>query len=196
MRAPGFWPILSMGATFGYGNYFFVAWLHTYLLRARDYSEGDLLLTALPFACGACANLASGVMSDRLLKRFGLKAARRWLGQAGLGSGALFVLLATLTDSKSLTLLLLSLSFAGISCCQSIGFPTCIDVARKWPGSMSGAYNMAVSLGAFVSGVAFGYIVAVSGNYDLPLILMALVLGSGALLWLKIDPTRQLLAQG
>jgi len=194
-RAGGFWSILLMAATFGYGNYFFVAWLHTYLVRARGFSEGDLLLTALPFAFGACANVASGVTSDRLLTRYGLKAARRWIGQAGLASGALFALLATLTGSKPGTLLLLSLSFAGISFYQSIGFPTCIDVARKWPGSMSGAYNMAVNLGAFLSGIAFGYVAQVSGSYDLPLILMALVLGSGALLWFKIDPTRQLIAE-
>ena len=195
LRTGHFWAILLMASTFGYGNYFFVAWLHTYLVRARHFSEEDLLLSALPFAFGACANVASGVTSDLLLRRYGLKAARRWVGQAGLASGGLFALLATFTYSKSGTLLLLCLSFAGICFYQSIGFPTCIDVARKWPGSMSGALNMAAQVGAFVSGVAFGYVAQVSGSYDRPLILMTLVLCFGALLWFKIDPTRELIPE-
>jgi ACS family glucarate transporter-like MFS transporter len=195
LRTGNFWAILLMAATFGYGNYFFVAWLHTYLVRARGFSESDLLLTALPFAFGACANVTSGVTSDLLLKRYGLKAARRWVGQAGLAGGGLFALLSTLTYSKSGTLLLLCASFAGICFYQSIGFPTCLDVARKWPGSMSGAYNMAVQVGAFLSAVAFGYIAEASGSYDRPLILMASVLACGALLWLRIDPTQQLIPE-
>ena len=60
---------------------------------------------------------------------------------------------------------------------------------------MSGAHNMFVNLGSLVSAVAFGYIAEVSGSYDRPLFLMALVLGSGALLWFNIDPTRQLIPE-
>jgi hypothetical protein len=82
-----------------------------------------------------------------------LKAARRWAGITGFGSGSLFALLATFTHSKSATLLLLCLSFAGICFNQSMTFPICIDVAGKSPGSMA-----------------------------------------GALMWLKIDPTRQLVS--
>jgi MFS transporter, ACS family, glucarate transporter len=195
MRTGNFWAILLMALTFGYGNYFFVAWLHTYLVRARDFSEGDLLLSALPFVFGACANVASGITSDTLLKRRGLKAARRWVGIAGLGSGALFALLATLTYSKLATLLLLCLSFAGICFNQSMTFPISIDVARKSPGAMGGAMNTAAQVGSFLSGVVFGYIVQVSGSYDRPLIVMSVVLAFGAVLWLSIDPTRQLISE-
>jgi ACS family glucarate transporter-like MFS transporter len=166
--------------------------LHTYLVRAHNFSERDLLLSTLPFIFGGCANVASGVTSDVLLRRFGLTAARRWVGIVGLSSGALFALLATLSPSKVATLLLLCLSFAGISFNQSMTFPICIDVARKSPGSMGGAMNMAAQVGSFLSGVVFGYVAKISGSYDRPLILMALVLTFGALLWLKIDPTKEL----
>jgi MFS transporter, ACS family, glucarate transporter len=195
IRTGNFWAILLMVLSFGYGNYFFVAWLHTYLVKARDFSEGDLLLSALPFVFGACANVASGIASDALLKRRGLKAARRWVGITGLGSASLFALLATLTHSKLATLLLLSLSFAGICINQPMTFAICIDVARPSPGSMAGAVNTAAYVGGFLSGVIFGYIVNVSGSYDRPLILMAVVLGFGALTWFKIDPTRQLISE-
>jgi MFS transporter, ACS family, glucarate transporter len=192
VRRRNFWAILLMALSFGYGSYFFIAWLHTYLVRARNFSERDLLLSTLPFIFGGCANVASGVTSDVLLRRFGLTAARRWVGIVGLSSGALFALLATLSSSKVSTLLLLCLSFAGISFNQSMTFPICIDVARKSPGSMGGAMNMAAQAGSFLSGVVFGYVAKISGSYDRPLILMASVLTFGALLWLKIDPTKEL----
>lgn len=192
VRTRNFWAILLMALTFGYGGYFFIAWLHTYLIRARNFSERDLLLSALPFLFGACANVGSGITSDYLLKHFGLKAARRWVGMIGLSSGALFALLAVFSESKVGTLLLLCFSFAGICFNQSMTFPICLDVARKFPGSMAGAMNTAAQVGSFLSGVVFGYIVKISGSYDAPLILMALVLGLGAYTWRKIDPTEEL----
>jgi len=196
VRSGNFWAILLMALTFGYGNYFFIAWLHTYLVRARNFSEKDLLLSTLPFIFGACANVGSGITSDFLLKRLGLKAARCRVGIIGLASGGLFALLAALTPSKVGTLLLLCLSFAGIAFNQSMTFPICIDVARKFPGSMGGAMNTAAHVGAFLSGVMFGYVAKISGSYDRPLILMASVLGFGAPMWLKIDPTQELIPEG
>jgi MFS family permease len=192
VRRGNFWAILLMGFTFGYGSYFFLAWLHTYLVRARNFNERDLLLSTLPFIFGACANVGSGATSDFILKRHGLKTARRWVGTIGLASGGLFALLAALTPSKVGTLLLLCLSFAGICFNQSMTLLICIDVARKCPGSMAGAMNTAAQVGSFLSGVAFGYVAKISGSYEPPLILMAVVLGFGALMWLKIDPTEEL----
>lgn len=195
VRSPNFWAILIMGLCFGYGFYFFVAWLHTYLVRARQFSERELLLSVLPFLFGACANIGSGVASDFLLKRYGLKAARCWVGRTGLACASLFVLLAAGTPSKLGTILLLSMSYAGIGCNQSITFPVCIDVAKNFPGSMCGALNTAFAVGSFLSGVVFGYVAKISGSYDLPLVLMAIVLAIGALMWLKIDPMRKLFSE-
>jgi sugar phosphate permease len=194
-RNANFWAILFMALTFGYGSYFYVAWLHTYLVRARNFSERDLLLSTLPFIFGGFANVASGITSDFLFKRFGLTAARRWVGVGGLASGGFFALLAAFTPSKTGTLLLLCLSFAGISFNQSITFPICIDVGRKFPGSMCGVMNMAAQMGGFLSGVAFGYIARISGSYDRPLILMAAVLGFGAVTWLMINPLQELIPE-
>jgi hypothetical protein len=74
-------------------------------------------------------------------------------------------------------------------------FPTCIEVARKYPGSMDGAQNTTSQLGSFLSGVLFGYVARISGSYDRPLMVMVLVLIFGALMWLKIDPTRELVPE-
>src|SRR5207253_4725514 len=96
-RSGNFWAILLMGLSFGYGNYFFLAWLPTYLVRARNFSERDLLLSTLPFIFVACASVVSGVTSDFLLRRFGLKAARCRIGRIGLACGGLSAVLAAVT---------------------------------------------------------------------------------------------------
>ena len=133
--------------------------------------------------------------SDYLLKRFGLKVARCRVGILGLGSAGLFALAAAFTPSKIGTLLLLSLCYAGICFTAPMQFTICLDVARKSPGSMCGAMNTATQVGSFLLGVVFGYIAKISGSYDLPLIVMAMVLGFGTLMWLKIDPTQELLPE-
>ena len=53
--------------------------------------------------------------------------------------------------------------------------------------------NTAGQIGLFTSSVAFGYLVKIYGSYNAPLIPMAALLFTGALLWFKIDPTRQLI---
>ena len=161
----------------------------------HEISERDLLFSALPFVFGACANVGSGVTSDFLLKRFGLRPARSWVGIVGLGSAGLCALLAAFTPSKIATLLLLSLCFGGIGFSGPMQFTICLDVARKSPGSTCGAMNTATQVGSFLSGVAFGYVAKISGSYDLPLILMAFVLGLGALMWLRINPVEELISE-
>ena len=85
---------------------------------------------------------------------------------------------------------------ASISPPRAMNFLTCIDVARKFPGSLPGAYNTVTQVGSFLSGVVFGYVTNIFGSYDLALILTAFVLGFGALIWLKIDPTQELVPEG
>lgn len=194
-RSGNFWAILLMGFCYGYGSYFFFAWFPTYLVRARNFGERELLLSAFLFAFGACANVASGVTSDFLLKRAGLTAARCRIGMVGFACAALFALLAALTPSKLGTLFLLCVSYAGICFTQPMIFPTCIEVARKFPGSMAGAQNTTNQAGSFLSGVLFGYLAKMSGSYDQPLFLLSLVLAFGALLWLKINPEQELVPE-
>jgi MFS family permease len=195
VRKGNFWAILLMGFCYGYGSYFFFTWFPTYLVRARNFSEKDLLLSAFIFLFGACANVGSGVTSDFLLKRAGLKAARCRIGVTGFACAALFALLAAVTPSKLGTLFLLCVSYAGICFAQPMVLPTCIEVATKFPGSMAGAQNTTNQAGSFLSGVLFGYIAKISGSYDRPLFLLAVVLGFGALIWLKIDPTQELVPE-
>jgi ACS family glucarate transporter-like MFS transporter len=191
-RNANFWAILLMGFCYGYGSYFFFTWFPTYLVRARNFSEKELLAGAFLFLFGACANVGSGFASDFLLKRAGLRTARCRIGMAGFAVAALGALLAAVTPSKLGTLFFLCVSYSGICFTQPMIFPTCIEVAKQFPGSMAGAQNTTNQVGSFLSGVLFGYVAKISGSYDRPLFVLALVLALGAVMWLKINPEQEL----
>ena len=67
----------------------------------RLHAKASLLLSALPYAVAACANLAGGAASDALVRRLGPKWGRRSLGIVGLGSACLFTIAAMLTRAPA-----------------------------------------------------------------------------------------------
>ncbi|HEY6508770.1 MAG TPA: MFS transporter, partial [Vicinamibacterales bacterium] len=83
---------------------FFQTWFHTFLVKGRGFSEGSLLLSALPYVIAACANLGGGAASDALVRRLGPTWGRRSIGMFGLGSACLFIIAAMFTSHQGLTI--------------------------------------------------------------------------------------------
>ena len=190
--------VLAMLATafcYVYVYTFFQTWFHTFLIKGRGFTEGSLLLSALPYAVAACANLAGGAASDALVKRLGPKWGRRSIGIAGLGSACLFTIAAMLTGHQLLTVVLLSLVYGAITFQQSGVFGVCLDIGGKHAGSMVGLMNTSAQIGGFLSSVAYGYIVERFGSYDAPFVPMAGLLFLGALLWFRVDASKEISAE-
>lgn len=181
-----------MALCYVYTYYFFQSWFHTFLVKARGYSENDLLLSSLPFFVAACANCAGGFVSNALVKKVGLKWGRCAIGVCGLGIAAICAVAVMVTPSQLGTMILLSLMYAGITFQQPIMFAVCLDIGGAYAGAMVGAMNTAAQIGSFLSSLAFGYLVARTGSYNVPFIPMAALLLIGAWLWIKVDPTEQL----
>jgi MFS family permease len=187
-----FWRIALIGASYVYAIAFFQLWLQTYLVRGRGYTEAALILSSLPYVVGAVANGSGGLLSDALVRRWGLKAGRRTVGVAGLSSAAIFMAATILTTSNLWALVFLSLAYAGILLQQPNLCAVCLDTGRRHAGVVFGFMNTASQIASFVSSIAFGYIVGYSGNYNLPFIPMVVTLAVGAVLWLKVDPAHQI----
>jgi len=187
--------VIAIAATafcYVYVYTFFQTWFHTFLIKGRGFTEGSLLLSALPYAVAACANLAGGATSDALVRRLGPKWGRRSIGLAGLGCACLFTVAAMFTTHQLLTIVLLSLVYGAITFQQAGVFGVCLDIGGRHAGSMVGLMNTSAQVGGFVSSVAYGYIVERFQSYDAPFIPMAVVLFVGALFWLKIDASKEL----
>ena len=175
--------------------YFFISWLHTFLVKGRGFSESDLLLSTAPPILGACGNVFGGFVSDALVRRLGLKWGRRGVGVFGLSCAALFTVATILTTNKFATLLFLGLVYAGITMQQTVAITVSIDIGKKYVGGIVGTLNTVASVGGFVFSVSFGYFVKWFGSYDLALIPVAWVLAVAALMWLRIDATEELIPE-
>jgi sugar phosphate permease len=196
LRSTNFWLILAMYHTYCWGSYFYLSWMHEFLQKGRGYSEDELFrLSWLPFIAGAIGNITGGTVSDILVKRIGLKSARRTVGGLGLMFSAGFMLAAALTPGKIPAIVLLSLGYFSMDCMLPVAWAVCLDVGRKYAGAVSGSMNMAGQLGSFLSQLAFGYAVKMFGDYNLPLIPFSAMLAISAFLFTRINPEQQLIPE-
>ncbi len=210
LRSRNLWAIMAMYFSYCWGSYFFLSWLHTYLAKGRGFTEQAQLLSTLPFILGGIANLAGGFASDAMVRRYGIKWGRRSVAMFGLLAAALFTVATLLSDNQYLALVFLALSYAGSDFMLPTAWSVCLDVGKKYAGTVTGIMNTAGQIGSFLSSVAFGYFVTYSDKllpaighpvrdglrdfrYDVPLVPMTVMLAVSALLWLLIDPSEQLI---
>jgi sugar phosphate permease len=184
--------ILGVAFCYVYVYTFFQTWLHTFLVRGRGFAEAGLVLSALPYAIAACANLAGGAASDALVKRLGRTWGRRSIGLFGLGSACVFTVAAMVTSHQVLSVVWLSLVYGAITFQQSGVFGLCLDIGRRHAGAVVGLMNTAASVGGLVATVAYGYIVDRFESYDAPFVPMAVLLFVGAVLWCRVDASETL----
>jgi len=190
MRSQSVLAILGLTFCYVYVFNFFQTWFHTFLVEGRAFSEAGLLLTAMPFAVGACANLAGGRVSDVLVLSFGLRRGRRMSGVVALMTAGLFTIAAMLTRQQVLTVVFLTVVYAAICFQQSALFGVCLDIGPECAGAVVGLMNTSSQIGGLVGSVAYGYIVARFDSYNAPFIPMAVVLFVGSLFWTKVDASQ------
>jgi MFS transporter, ACS family, glucarate transporter len=197
LRSRNFWVLLAMYHTYCWGSYFYLGWLPTYLQRGRGFTENEMKLWAtLPFLFGIVGNLSGGVASDYLSKKYGLKIGRRVIGSAGLALSGLFMLGTSQTENREIAVLFLALGYGSMDCMLPVSWAICMDIGKKYAGSVSGSMNMAGQVGSFASTALFGYLVKWLGNdYNKALVPLAVMLLISAALYVLIDPTEQLVVE-
>jgi MFS transporter, ACS family, glucarate transporter len=196
LRSSNLWWIMIMYHTYCWGSFFYLSWLHTFLVKGRGFDNAEVLRYSwLPFAFGGTANFCGGLASDYLVKRLGLVWGRRLIGMTGLGASAVFIAATMFTEDKLLSVLFLALGYAGSDFMLPVAWAVCLDVGRKNAGAVSGAMNTAGQLGSTLTSIAFGYMVTYYGTYNAPLVPMAAMTAISALLWLKIDPSIPLIPE-
>jgi MFS transporter, ACS family, glucarate transporter len=192
LRSSNFWALMGVAVCYVYTFFFFQSWLHTYLMKARGYSESDLLMSSLPFVAGAAGNFSGGLASKAMVRKLGLTWGRRSLGVLGLALSAACLVGAQFTQQWLGALILLSLAYGFIAFQQPTMFAACLDTGGEYAGAMVGAMNTAAQLGAFASSLMFGYLVGWTGSYDAPFLPMIVLLLLGAWLWMRVEPSQRL----
>jgi MFS family permease len=193
--SPSMWLLIAMWFANCCGAFFFLSWLQTYLVRGRGFTQRQLLWSTAPLIAGAVANALGGHLNTVMLRIAGWKWGRRTLGIGGLIIAASSLMFAASSATKSWALTWLSVGSFGLNINQPTAWAVCVDVAGEYAGAVSGTMNTAGQIGSFASATAFGYLATWYRSFDAPLFAIATVLVCGALVWLLIDPTREILQQ-
>ena len=191
-----FWIICAMYFFYAFGSWFFFSWFPTFMELGRGFAKSELTYAvAVPFIMSMIGNISGGYLTDRLSKKYGLKIGRKALGSASLAISAVCMFLAAFIPGKMAVFVFLSLCFGIFDLMLPSAWALCIDLGKQHAGTISGAMNTAGNLGGFFCGILFGFLVQSSGNYNLPLYVIAGMLIISACLFTLINPTKPIVEE-
>ena len=172
-----------------YGWYFYLTWLPTYLMRARDLDlKSAGWLAALPLLGIGLGSLFGGLLSDQLMRRFGARTGRRMLPLIGHPLAAAAIAGGVYAPDGISSALLFSLAAAlgaiGVAC----SWAAAVDVGGANAGVVGGAMNMLGNLGGTLCPIIIGYSLDYFGAWEPSLLLVAAMYIWAAVGWLAIDP--------
>jgi sugar phosphate permease len=190
------WAICAMYSTYGYGLYFYLTWLPTFLIRELGFSalEGGLL-AGLPFLLAGVANVLGGWLTDWLARTRGVRIARSGLGCAAFLATATLVLGSTVTEQPMAKAVLLALALGSVDLALSACWAAPLDIAAAHAGVVTGLMNTFGNLGGIVCPIVVGWAVDRLHSWTLPFHITAAVYVAGAIAWIAVDPRQQIAQQ-
>ncbi len=191
-----FWLLCGMYFFYAFGSWFFFSWFPTFMELGRGFDKTELTYAvAVPFVMSMIGNIAGGHLTDKLTRRYGIKIGRKALGSSSLAVSAICMFLAAFIPGKMAVFVFLSLCFGIFDLMLPSAWALCIDLGKKQAGTLSGAMNTAGNLGGFCCGILFGELVQQSGDYNMPLYVIAVMLLISALFFSFINPEKPIIKE-
>jgi ACS family glucarate transporter-like MFS transporter len=186
------WLLWTQYACLSYVWYFYVTWFPKYLDGAHGKTLGPValaVLAGLPLFGGGFGSLIAGFCAAPLARRIGgMGRARKALAATGfVAASGLFLGSMYMKDPVWMAVLI---GLAGLfnDFVLPCAWGSCMDVGGKFAGTFSGSMNMMGNLGGFVAPIATGYILDITGSWNLAFYISAGVYLVGAVCWLLVDP--------
>jgi len=181
LRSGNFWRLMVMYYCYACGVFFFISWLPRYLQQGRGIPEDQLAWnTASPFLLAALGCLAGGYISDWLVRAIGPDWGRKIVPAAGLMISGITMLVAVNTASDGQAVLFMTLGLAFMDVTAPVSWALATDLGRASSGAVTGAMNTAGLLGGTAASLGIGYLVQWTGDYHLPVTVIACQLLVGA----------------
>lgn len=186
------WLLFCSAASCGYLVYIYMSWFYIYLVEERKLSlmQGSLYTTG-PFIAIALITPIGGLISDRVTSRFGKTMGRRLVSMAGMVFSAVTLVIGVHATNINVAILGLSLGAGAIYLALAAHWATTIDISKEHAGTVFGVMNWGGNLGGMVSPILTPILVKRFG-WATSFEIAALIILSGALLWLMVKPELQL----
>ncbi len=181
-RSPTVWGLALTQGCNVYAQYLFLTWLPSYLQQSKGLTLAKTgVFAVIPYIVAVVLCIAIGRLSDRLLSGE-VGGGKRRIVIASAMVLASIILVAPLVDSLWLILALFSLSLAGIAAMTAMNFALLNDLL---PDPRNAGLAMAfLVVGGNVFGlmapIVTGYVVALTGSYDMAFVIAGLLLLAGA----------------
>jgi nitrate/nitrite transporter NarK len=186
------WAICAMYFAYGYGLYFYLTWLPTYLVTELGFSAlGSGFFASLPFLLAGIADVTGGWLTDHLARRHSLRVARCGVGFTAFASTAALLFASTLSPSPTAKAVLLALALGSADLSLSACWAAPLDIAVDHAGVITGFMNTFGNLGGLLCPLVVGWAVERQHSWTLPFHITAVVYAAGAIAWLAIDPERR-----
>jgi MFS family permease len=175
-------PVTIVMFSYGWTYWVFVSWLPLYFANQHGTDlKNSALLTSLLFFAGLIGNTAGGMASDLILKRTGRnRLARCSVVFTSLIGTALFLIPCLFICNLTVVVALLAASMFFLELTIAPMYAIPMDISKEYAGLGSAYIIMGVALSGIVSPVVFGWLIDMTGNWNVPLATGVLVLLAGA----------------
>lgn len=195
LKNSNMWLAMGQYIASNFTFYFALAWMYPFLKEKFDLGGVEAGFFAMvPLIAGAFGNWVSGLMVDAIYKKGKWKLSRRLPAIVGFALAALGMLLLALdSSSANMSIIYLSLAIFGADMTLSPSWAFCIDIGKEHAGVVSGTMNMAGNLGAFVTIIAFPYLLTWTGAHE-PFFFVCGALSAFAIIfWSLMKPQNSIL---
>jgi ACS family glucarate transporter-like MFS transporter len=173
--------------------YFTLTWMYPYLKERFALGGVEAGFYAMaPLAGGALGNWFSGILVDAIYRRGNLKLSRRLPAIIGFILAGFGIILMSMSDSPQVSIIFLTLAIFGADMTLSPSWAFCIDIGREHAGAVSGTMNMAGNLGAFVTIIAFPYLLEWTGSHETFFYVCAALSAAAVIMWIFMDPDQSI----
>jgi MFS transporter, ACS family, D-galactonate transporter len=170
---------------YGYFTFYCMTWMPAYLVESRGLSLTQSgAYTFFSFAGIAIVAVIAGWAADRIIERGGDPVVTRKIFVVAGFAGATTVLLGAYSSSLEMALFwnIFSLSCLGLASANNLALSKVTLIPRPAIGMVVGVQHVAAGLSGGLAASLSGWLLHISGSYDLPMqvIVLFLVLGAAA----------------
>jgi MFS family permease len=192
LRSPVVWGGMVTNFCYGYFTFYCMTWMPAYLVEKRGLSLAKSgLYTFFSFAGIAIMAVIAGWAADQFIARGRDPVlVRKTFVIAGFFGGCT-VLLGAYASSLEVALFwnVFSLSALGLATANNLALCRLTLIPKPAVGLVTGVQQVATSLAGGVSASLSGWLLSVSGGYDLPmLVIFVFLLVGAAATWILLRP--------
>jgi MFS family permease len=189
-------PVTLVYFCYGWTLWLYLSWIPQYFLHSQhlDLKQSAVFASSVFFA-GVIGDTLGGIVTDRLLKASKrLEVARSYMVCACMFLTLLSLVPLMFTHSLGVSLACLSAGFFFAEMTIGPMWAIPMDISTEYSGTASGIMNTGSALAAIVSPVVSGYLIDISGNWQLPFLGSMLLMGLGLVLSLRMHPEKKFAA--